>query len=179
MAKHGWSPAQAEAWLKAAGTATNYTGLYEVVRKFKAPTANQLAKVPSDLPEVAKVSGLTDAMVGVDERWDHLKAVRTAGYKTPKESPDIVPANEAVILWEHYREMRRLPEAAHHGTDFIDRLKAAEAEVKEAERLLRAFDVDPKLEIRAQLDKSFDAITKTCSSCHKTYRDAAGIKSSR
>lgn len=179
MAKEGWSAAQAEDWLTVAGTATNYAGLYGVVRKYKAPTADQLAKLPSDLPEVAKVSGLTDAMVGVDERWDHLKAVRAAGYKTPKESPDIVPANEAVILWEHYREMQRVPEAVKHGTAFIDRLKAAEAEAKEAERLLRAFAADPKPEIRAQLDKSFDAIAKTCSSCHKTYRDADGIKSSK
>ena len=179
MSREGWTSAQAEAWLEAAGTATNYTGLYDVVRRFQKPTAEQLRAVAAEFPETAKVSGLTDTMVGVDERWDHLKAVRVAGYNAPKDNPDIEPANEAVILWEHYREAQRLPDSAHHGTDFIDRLKAAEAQVKEAEYLLKMYAADPKPDIRARLDKSFDAIGKSCSSCHKTYRDAAGIKSSK
>jgi hypothetical protein len=176
MAYDGWTPAQAEAWLVAAGTATNYTGLYDVVRRFRKPTKEQLQKISSDLPEIAKVSGLVDAMVDIDNRWDHLKAVRAAGYQALKEHPDIQPANEIVILWEHYREAQCLPDAAHHGAAFIDRLKAAEAEAKEGERLLRMFATGPKPDIRAQLDKTFDAMARTCASCHKTYRDAAGIK---
>ena len=177
MANNGWSPTQAEAWLVAAGTATNYTGLYDVVRKFRKPSQEQLQKISPNFPETAKVSGLVDAMVDIDNRWDHLKAVHTAGYQVPKEHPDIKPANEAVILWEHYREAQRLSDAAHHGTAFIERLKAAETEAKEAERLLRLFETNPKPDVRVQLDKTFDAMTKACSACHKTYRDAAGIKS--
>jgi protein tyrosine phosphatase (PTP) superfamily phosphohydrolase (DUF442 family) len=176
MASNGWNSTQAEAWLVAAGTATNYTGLYEVVREFHKPTMEQLRAVPAEFPETAKVSGLVDAMVDIDERWDHLKAVRAAGYQAPKEHPDIQPANEIVILWEHYREAQRLPDAAHHGTDFIDRLKVAETEAKEAERLLRLFAAGPKPELRAQLDKTFDAMSKTCAACHKAHRDPAGIK---
>lgn len=179
MARDGWSAEQAEAWLMAAGTATNYTGLYDVVRTFKKPTAQQLSQLPMDFPETAKVSGLTDAMVGVDERWESLKAVRAAGYQAPKNHPDIKPANEAVILWEHYREAQRLPDSAQHGAEFIDRLQTAELEVKGAEGLLRKFASDPQPETRAQLDKAFDAMGKACASCHKTFRDAAGIKAAK
>lgn len=171
MVQTGWSSEQAEAWLVAAGTATNYTGLYEVVRQFQKPTATQLAGISSDLPETEKVSGLVDAMVAIDERWDHLKAVRAAGYQTPEEHPDVKPANEAVILWEHYREAQRLPNAAHHGADFIKRLVAAEQEARKAERLLRSFAADAKPETRTHLDRIFEAIGKTCASCHKAYRD--------
>jgi hypothetical protein len=110
-------------------------------------------------------------MVEIDNRWDHLKAIRAAGYGVPKEHPDIKPANEAVILWEHYREAQRLSDAAHRGTNFITLLKTAEAEAKEAERLLRAFAGQPAPEIRAQLDRNFDAMAKSCAACHKGHRD--------
>ena len=176
MANEGWSSEQAERWMLAAGTATNYAGLYEVVRLFRKPTEEQLKSLTAEFPETARVSVLVDAMVGVDERWEHLKAVRGAGYTVPKDHPDIVPANEAVILSEHYREAQRLPEAVHLGSDFVARLAAAESEAKEAERLLRLFETEPRPDIRAKLDRVFDVIGKTCSACHKTYRDMAGIK---
>jgi len=177
MADQGWSKAQAEAFLMAAGTATNYVGLYAVVREFQPPTDARLNALPANFPEKAQVSGLTDAMVGIDERWEHLKEVRAAGYLAPKEHPDIQPANETVILWEHYRESQRLPEVIAKGTDMIERFKTAEAEAKEAERLLRLFGSGGNAEIKAQLDKTFDAMAKSCSTCHKAHRDPAGIKS--
>lgn len=176
MANNGWTPAWGEAWLKTAGTGSNYVGLYQTVREFRPPSAERLSAVPSDFPEVANVSGLVDMMVEIDERWDHLKAVRKAGYQVPKEHPDIVPAHETVILWEQYREAQRLPESVSHGEKFLDLLKSAEAGAKEAERLLRQFAADPKPDIRARLDKTFDALAQSCSACHKSYRDAAGIK---
>jgi len=85
MANNGWSSDQAETWLVAAGTATNYAGLYQVVRQFQKPTAAQLRSISSDFPETAKVSGLVDAMVDIDNRWDYLKAIRAAAYQTLKE----------------------------------------------------------------------------------------------
>ena len=171
MANGGWSPAVGEQWLQAAGTGSNYGGLYQTVRQFQKPSDERLRALPSGFPEVAQVSGLVDAMVGIDERWDHLKAVRKAGYQKSKEHPDIEPAHEAVILWEHYREAQRLPDAAQHGAKFVDLLKTAEAEAKEAETLLRAFATAPTPDARAKLDKTFDVMARTCASCHKTYRD--------
>jgi len=171
MTKDSWNAAQAEQWLQAAGTSTNYTGLYESVRKFERPSQEQLTALPSDLPEIAKVSGLVDSMVAVDNTWENLKSIRTAGYQTPRNKPDLKPANEAVILWEHYREAQRLPESAHHGKDFIALLEKAESETKNAERLLRTFAASPTAEIRTRLDASFDAIAKNCSACHRQFRD--------
>lgn len=173
LAAQGWTTAQAEAFLVAAGTATNYAGLYGVVREFQKPTYEQLRAMPADFPEVAKVSGLVDAMVQIDERWEHLKAVRAAGYRAPPDHPDIQPVNETVILWEHYRESRRLPETIEHGTDLIKRFEQAELEAKEAERLLRWFAAEAKPEISTQLDRAFDAVAKSCSTCHKAHRDTS------
>ena len=173
LANEGWTPDQAEAWLVAAGTSTNYEGLYEVVREFKKPSAAELQSVPTDFPETAEVSGLVESMVGINERWEHLKGVRDTGFASPKNHPDIEPANEAVILWEHYREAQRLPESVQHGDEFVARLKSAELEAKQAERLLRQFEAKGTPDIRAQLDRTLAAMGRSCASCHKNYRDPA------
>lgn len=174
MAKNQWTAVEAEAWMKTAGTGTNYVGLYAVVRGFQRPSPAQLNAIET-LPEVAKVSGLTDAMVGIDERWEHLKAVRAAGYTTPVGNPDLIPASEAVILWEGYREAQRLPETARRGPRFIELFEKGELEVKGAELLLRSFADAPTAETRAKLDRAFDAIATRCATCHKAYRDVEGI----
>jgi hypothetical protein len=177
MANSGWTATQAESWMHAAGTASNYAGLFETVRRFQKLALTQLGKISANFPETAQVSGLVDSMVQIDERWEHLQAVRQAGYAAPKNHPDLKPANEAVILWELYREAQRLAESTEHGIDFVARLKAAETEAKEAERLLRAFASAPGAETRAHLDKTFDAMKLSCSTCHEKYRDPEGIKS--
>lgn len=171
MGARGWSTEQAEAWLRVAGTSTNYAGLYEVVRGFTQPAVAALQALPPAFPEIASVSGLVEAMVAIDERWEHLKAVQAAGYTAPKDHPDLNPANEAVILWELYREAGRLPAAAEHGDQFLALLKKAESEAREAESRLRRFESDQSHDLRASIDSAFSAMGKSCASCHKRYRN--------
>lgn len=179
LADQGWTKPQAVAFLMAAGTATNYTGLYQAVRAFQNPTREQLRTTSAAFPEVAKVSGLVEAMVAIDTRWELLKTVRSAGYAAPKDHPDLQPANEALILWEYYREAQRLPEVTGKGNDLGDRFKHAEAEAREAERLLRLAGKTTAPDLKSQLDKAFDAMARSCSSCHKAHRDPARIQSQR
>src|SRR5690606_26674668 len=54
MANDGWTAAQATAWLHAAGTSTNYAGLFGTVRDFKIPSTETLRSVSTNFPEVAK-----------------------------------------------------------------------------------------------------------------------------
>lgn len=173
MATQSWSSRKAEDWLTAAGTATNYAGLYQTVREFRPPTTDDLKRASTKFPETAQVSGLVDLMVGIDQRWEHLKSVRAAGYKAPPDHPDLNPANESVILWEAYREAQRLPEAKHLGHDFLARLESAEKEVRSAETLLRSYTVKPDADLRAKLDAAFSNIGNACSTCHRHYRDKA------
>jgi hypothetical protein len=171
LAVGGWTPEQAQMWLRIAGTSTNYVGLYQTVAGFRKPTPAELESVPAEFPSIARVSGLVDAMVAIDERWDGLKAVRAAGYSAPREHPDLQPANEAVILWEHYRETARLPDAERRGPEFVERLRTAEQEVREIERGLREFARNPDPAVRRALDRAFDAAAKSCSTCHQAFRD--------
>jgi hypothetical protein len=171
LANGAWTPEQGEAWLRAAGTAAHYLGLYGAVRNFRPPPPEKLRSLPSDFPEAVEVSGLVEMMVEIDEHWGYLKAARQAGYQVPKENPDIDPVHQTVILWEHYREAQRLPESARHGEKFLGLLRSAETVAKETEGLLREWRADPQPAIRAQLDRNFDALAQSCSSCHKIYRD--------
>lgn len=168
-ALQGWSTNQAVAWLKAAGTSSNYPKLYEQTANFKVPTREQLNAVPADFPETATVSGLVDAMVEIDNRWNHLKGVQEAGYTTPKDHPDLVPSQEAVLLMEGYRELARTDEAKNLGDDFIQHLQAAEKNAQEIHAFLKGSDKD-RID-RSRADTLWSIASKACSTCHKHYRN--------
>jgi hypothetical protein len=173
MATEGWSTEKAEAWLKTARTGSNYVGLFKTVREFRPPSLKQLQKIPPDFPEIAPVPGLVDAMVSIDEQWDHLRAISKASYRAPKDQRDLDPPNEALILWEHFREAQRLKESSDRGETFVETLQLAETRARELEQLLRRFTTDGSPQVCSQLDKSLEALGQTCAACHNAYRDAA------
>jgi hypothetical protein len=173
MGTEGWSPAKAEAWLVTAGTATNYTGLFKTVRDFKEPSLEQLRNISTNFPEVATLPGLVDAMVAIDEQWDHLKEIRKAGYKTPKEHQDLDGPTEVSILREHFREAQRLPESGQRGEVFLQKLKTQENNVAAAEKLFLQLKSNGAAETRIRLDKALDVVSQTCAACHQSFRDPA------
>jgi len=171
-ANFGWSAQQSLAWMHAAGTATNYVGLYRAAELFQPMTDAELRAAPSKFPEKVKVSGLVEAMVAVDTRMDLLKEIRAAGFKTPASHPDLAPANEALLLKETFRELQRLPEAQKRGAKFLSELKSAEDQAEEAERLLQErVRGDGKSFDDQKLIQQFSAIEKRCSSCHERFRN--------
>lgn len=172
MANEGWTAEQGESWLKAAGTGSDYSGLYESVREFQKPSEQRLKAISEPLPETAQVPGLVESMVAIDECWEHLKAVRKAGYRKSEKHPDVEPAHEATILWEHLREAQRMDESKALGADFMARMKSSEEAVKSAERSLRQITPAPIVApLREELDRHFDAIARSCVTCHRAYRD--------
>ena len=160
-----WNTNQAEVWLKHAGTSPDYPGLYRMAATFrKFP---DYAEIPCNFPERAAVSGLVDAMVEIDLRWDQLKAVQKAGYKVPPHHPDLVPEKEAILLMEAYRELGRVNEAQELGPDFIDRLRKAE----QGASSLHTFLKSGHPLIKEQADTLWKNAGQACSGCHKKYRN--------
>ena len=160
-----WNTNQGEAWLKQAGTSPDYPGLYRMAATFHKSA--DYSKIPASFPEQATVSGLVDAMVEVDLRWDHLRAVRKAGYRVPPDHPDLAPEKEAILLVEAYRELARVKEAQDLGADFLDRLKKAEQQAAS----LHAFLKNGKSLIKEQADTLWTNAGQACGSCHKKYRN--------
>ena len=133
----GWSVAQADTFLKQAGTSPDYAGLFRDVKAFQPPTAEQLARLPADFPERAKPGPFVDAMVAIDEHFDGLKAAQKAGWLEIPGHPDLQPAQAAVLLWEGLRELGRDPETKKRGEDFAAKLADGEKAADSLRKILR------------------------------------------
>jgi protein tyrosine phosphatase (PTP) superfamily phosphohydrolase (DUF442 family) len=171
IAIEGWDRESARAWLELAGTSPDYAGLFASVAAFEPPTAEELASLPeSALTERAEVPDLVEAMVDVDSRWEHLKAVVDAGFRPPPEHPDLDPPHEALMLAEHYRELRRLDESEGRGEAFLDRLGAAERNALSLRDALRPPPDGEPID-REAASAAFKAAGADCKACHVTFRD--------
>ncbi len=154
---------QALAEMHRAGTDPHYTGLYELPKSLTRPTAKELDSIPADFPEAAAVPDLVQIMVAVDGRWDNLKRVKEAGWKTPADHPDLDPPHEALQLVEHFREASRLKQSVERSDEFRRWLAAVEADATGLERALR---LD-----HAAADEAFGKVGAMCVKCHAKYRD--------
>ena len=167
----GWKPEQAVAWMRAAGTSTNYAGLYRSVAEFRAPTAAELAAVPAGFSPRAPTPALVDAMVRIDGHIDALDLARKAGFATPKEHPDLVPSGEALQLLELFREARRTGLGAGRGPKHDDGLARAEEAAGRLHDAIQSLDKSRTAPSLAAAEKSLAALRQTCAACHKAERD--------
>ncbi len=167
----GWKPDQADAWLRAAGTSTNYAGLFRSVAEFKPPTAAELAAVPADFPARAPTPALVDAMVRIDGHADALELARKSGFTAPKGNPDLVPSAEALQLLELFREARRTGLGARRGPRHDEGLARAEEAAARLLEAIRSFDKSRTAPNLAAAEKSLAALKQSCVACHKAERD--------
>lgn len=169
MAREGWSKDRAKEWLGLAGTSPDYVGLFASVDRFAPPSEDELAALDeNDLPERADVPDLVEGMVEVDLRWEQLKAVAEAGFRTPKDHPDLDPPHEATLLAEHYRELHRLDESKGRGETFLEELRDAEQNAIALRDSLRSSPPD-----LIAANAAFANAANDCKSCHVRFRDAS------
>ena len=163
----GWTTEFAEAWLRQAGTAPDYPGLYRSVRTFQPPTPDILSHL-APLPETVKATPLIDAMLEIDARLDSLKAIQNTGWKIPPAASERSPALEATLLWEHFRELARTDDAAQPPAGYRAKLADSERAAETLLTLLRAETPD-----RTALDTAMHQSTQSCTACHKSFRNPA------
>jgi protein tyrosine phosphatase (PTP) superfamily phosphohydrolase (DUF442 family) len=156
--------------MKKAGTDPKYIGLYGSPKEVQRPTQEALDKLSAEFPEVAKVGGLMQNMVQVDERWELLKQIKASGWKTPKEHPDLDPPHEALMLWEHYDDAARLPEVQKRPAEFRRILSAAESAAKDLEVILR-LSMTTGQAPPPEMDRAFRRSESACTQCHARFRD--------
>jgi protein tyrosine phosphatase (PTP) superfamily phosphohydrolase (DUF442 family) len=161
----GWTTNQAVTWLKEAGTAADYPGLYRSAVEFRLPEAAALARI-IELPEIARTSSLVEAMVGIDEEFDRLKAAQKTGWKNVPNQPDLTPAHTATILWEHFRELARIDDTTRRPEEYRAKLAASEKAADAFRGLLRDARADS-----AARDAAFQSLGQSCGACHKQYRN--------
>jgi protein tyrosine phosphatase (PTP) superfamily phosphohydrolase (DUF442 family) len=172
LATEGWNKAQARAWLERAGTDPNYKGLFATVAGFAPPSEQELSRVTTDqLPERAEVPALVETMVEVDRVWDRLKEIEKAGFRTPKDSPDLDPLHEALMLVEQFREGARHAEMKAKGESFARLLTTAERDAKSLEIALREFSTSPGPTSLEKTKAPYARVSQDCTNCHARFRD--------
>lgn len=163
-ATENWTPNEAQAWMREAGTAADYAGLYRSAATFQKPTLAQLAAV-KELPEVSKTSSLVEAMVAIDEHLSRLKLCQKAGWKTPPGHADVTPEHEATMLWEQLQEIARTDDAAKRPQDYRTKLADSEKAMEALRMSLKASDAPSAIET------AFAKVGPSCAACHKQYRN--------
>jgi protein tyrosine phosphatase (PTP) superfamily phosphohydrolase (DUF442 family) len=161
--------AQAVAVMKRAGTDPRYSGLYAAPGALRRPTAAELDRAKAEFPEAAAVPALAQAMVRIDEHFDHLTLIKKAGWKVPKDHPDLDPPHEALQLVEHFTELARQPAVAKRPDEFRGWLGEAEGAARDLEKALRA--LGKEMSAAAAAEQAFERSRALCARCHARYRD--------
>jgi protein tyrosine phosphatase (PTP) superfamily phosphohydrolase (DUF442 family) len=155
---------QGVAFLKKAGTAPSYEGLYACVSEGQPAAPGAIDGAPADFPPVRQPTGLVASMVDVDEAFDHVDAIRAAGWAVPVDHPDLVPAAEAGRLADDLRLGAEDPRAAR-SPDLVAALRAAAEEAAALEGAIVAGAP------AADLAKRFAAVKRSCTECHTKWRN--------
>jgi hypothetical protein len=162
----------AVAVLQAAGTSENYRGLYQSAKEAQKLDDALLNELQAEFPETARIPPIAESMIAIEHAHDHLNALAANNWQVLKDHPDLLPAHEALLLREHYTELARTAEVKAQPGDFQKLLAESEATARTLEALLtdwtKAGSQEPP---PAALGKAFAAVTQSCATCHKAYRD--------
>ena len=167
VASLGWMTTdEATARMRVSGTAANYKGLYECTAAAGVLGANVIDGVPAAFPEVAPPAGFVKGMVELEEINERLKAIEMAGWATPTDHADLVPAAEAGRMADLLRLLSQGDRAQSKGADFGSRLKGDGENVQKLEDMLIAGEKDGK-----KLSAQLAIVAASCKDCHARYRD--------
>ena len=167
-------PQMALTVLKVAGTNPNYRGLYRATstaRKFERSLLDELA---APFPEVAQLPPMAEAMVAIEQTFDHLEKLSAHEWQSLPNYPDLDASHEALLLREHYTELLRTPETKSQPNAFVKLLQASESLAQKLEDQLRslpATDGADREQLQRTIDSTLSAIHQQCKTCHQTYRD--------
>jgi protein tyrosine phosphatase (PTP) superfamily phosphohydrolase (DUF442 family) len=150
---------QARAILEAAGTGKNYPGLWRDVATYVPPAKD--VNLP-ELVEIAEVESFAAAMAKIDRNFDNLKLCEQAEWSVPKDHPDLVPRQEALLLKEGLREsLRNL--AADRPAEFREWLQQSVELSESLQAALQRHDAAQATPLLKQLEQS-------CKHCHGKCR---------
>lgn len=147
--------------LETAGTSREYPGLWRDVEAWQSPPAD--ARLP-ELVEVADVKSLAATMASVDRHCDNLKLCRDANWQPPQNHPDLVPAQEALLLREALHEANRTTPGDQFGETFA-------AWLKEAEDLAGEIEADLKESNVEAAGMQLQRLEQLCKQCHANHRN--------
>jgi len=152
--------------LETFGTGADYKGLWAAAREARPVPQAELKRLKVDYVEKKKIGPLAETMVSVDERFDHIKAIQKAGWRTPENNPDLDPPHEALQLQELLHEIGRTDTAHAKLPDFAKWLAEGDDGAKKLHTALSVTPPDV-----AAAEAAFKQAGSACASCHAKYRN--------
>jgi hypothetical protein len=167
QAANHWSAAQAQAWMKAAGTSPSYRGLWQSIHEFKTPSSQALANLPDEFPSSVAPPDMVESMIAIDNRFDGLAKLAK---QQAKLTPDLLMARreDAVQLVELVREWLRTTEVEQQPASF--RSEAGEL-LRAVEQLNNTLAAKPDDIASATLIDAVKTVSRRCTSCHEKFRN--------
>ncbi len=156
--------AEAEARMRVSGTAKEYTGLWEVVRRCQPLTAEALRADPATFPAITQVTGLVATMAEIDAVIDLVKQAKDAGWQAPSDHPDLVASKETRRLATLFANLQHDIESQAFAADYQTMLQRSIADSAAIDAALRQNDL-------ATAEQHLASLTKGCKQCHVSYRD--------
>ena len=152
--------------MKVSGTSPKYKGLYSDVSHAMMVNDAKLNEASNVFPQVWQTKGIVDAMVAIDDATEHLKDIQQAGWQTPADHPDLVPAAEAGRLADLLRNLQDDADVKAEPRELTDWMLESAADASKLEAMIVSGDTKPAL-----LDAQFKVIRDACSTCHVKYRN--------
>ncbi len=146
--------------LNRAGTSQDYAGLWRDVRHCQPLAAE--TDWP-ELVEVAEVDSLAAAMARIDRTYHLLGQCQAAGWQTPSDHPDLVPAKLAILLREGFRESQRHLEDKS-GQQLQHWMIESEAFASDLQHAIEESD-------SAAADGHLVQLKQSCKQCHVRFRN--------
>lgn len=176
VAQGSLTPEEGLKLLEIAGTNPSYKGLFQSVRHAKRIDPSVLAELQIEFPSARLMPPLVDAMVALDETFAKLNKVAQGGWKAKADFKQIDVAHEAVLLREHFEELKRLEDVGKYSADFAKMLDDSERAAWFIESMLNATGESPVLSSlkaihRTAIEVNWTTIRSNCSSCHQQFRD--------
>ena len=159
------TPLQGEEYLKTAGTAAGYTGLWRSVAQATPVPQAKIDALPADAGMPGGEKLLSMVMSDIENAFDSLKQSQAANWGTPADHPDLIPLAEAGRLKDMLEASGQHKAALAKGAEYAKLLVANLRDADQMEQLLER--KAPNTELNEQL-KLLDA---SCKACHVIYRD--------
>ncbi len=163
-------PQRAREVLQVAGTSPHYRGLFRSVERARKLLPDALEQRPVRFPQVAKLPPLAEAMVHLEHTWSHLVLLQQNRWQLLPKHPDLTPPHEALMLWEHYTELLRMPEVKKRGQEFVHQMRRSQQLAEKLRRALTHRRGEEANRLMKQLDQA-------CRKCHRQFRDQPGQSS--
>lgn len=175
-------PADTRAILADAGTSLSYPGLYAAAADAEPLPFHELTTLRQrvgELPAVAPVGTDAALMAALDGHFENLNLIEAAGWTTPPDHPDLVPAAEAGAAHDLLRRWQAEPANASKPQDFLATLARSIAEAGRLEAMLVAAAetrATPGAAAPEPLDTpaasaALERLGQSCIACHQRYRN--------